>query len=582
MADIRSLLEQRVRDALQAALGDDAAGAEADLRPATDPDFGDYQANAAMPLAKRLGEKPRAIAERIVGALAVDDLCKRVEVAGPGFINLTLDDEWLGETTRAAVTDEALGLEAPAERRRVVIDYSSPNVAKAMHVGHLRSTVIGDCLARVLERLGHDVVRQNHLGDWGTQFGMLTEHLRERGYDEDASPEQLGDVNALYQEAKRRFDAEPDFAERSRNRVVALQRGEKTTLALWRLLWRHSQRHFEEVYRRLGVTLGPDDVRGESFYNDRLPDVVAALAEKGLLAESEGARVVFPEGFFDRDGDPLPIIVQKSDGGYLYATTDLAAARYRIEALGADWLIYVTDARQGKHFEMVFEVLREAGWARSDIRLDHVAFGTILGPDKRPFKTREGGTVELLELIEEAERRARAMIDEKDPDLSEADRDAVARAVGVGALKYGDLAQMRIKDYVFEWQRMLSLEGNTAPYLQNAYVRIRSIFRKGGIEPTSVRGAPIALQAPAERDLALKIVRLPEAIAQAAEHLEPHRLCNHLYATAASFHQFYEQCPVLKPEDEATRTSRLALADGAARALAEGLRLLGIDVVERM
>jgi len=450
-----------------------------------------------------------------------------------------------------------------------------------MHVGHLRSTVIGDCLGRVLDVRGHRVHRQNHLGDWGTQFGMLTEYLGEQSLVEQ-NEIAVGDLNALYQQAKQRFDESDDFAHRSRQRVVQLQSGDETTVRLWRQLVEESKRHFNDNYRRLSVQLTDDDVRGESAYNDALPRVIDALQQAGKLATSQGAQVVFPEGFQDRDGNALPMIVQKSDGGYLYATTDLAAARYRIDTLGADWLIYVTDARQTQHFSMVFQTLRETGWANDAVRLDHVTFGTILGPDKKPFKTREGETVKLRDLLDQAEEKAEAVIQEKNPALDEPTRKQAARTVGIGALKYADLAADRRKDYVFDWHRMLSLEGNTAPYLQNAYVRIRSIFRKGEMNPDAPRNGEIVIHEPAERALALKLAQLPRVLNRVADNLEPHHLCTFLFELATAFHQFYEKCPVLPTEDQTIRASRLALCQLTARVLREGLGWLGIDVVERM
>jgi arginyl-tRNA synthetase len=582
MADVQHELETHLQRAVAAALGSEFAEVDPVVQPTGNPEFGDYQANLAMALGKRLGQKPRDLAQQIVEQLPRDGLIEQVDVAGPGFINITLTGQTLAQQSRQMLDDPQLALPAAEPRRRVVLDYSGPNVAKEMHVGHLRSTVIGDCLARVLAFRGHSVVRQNHLGDWGTQFGMLTEFLHDQGL---AQQDELavGDLNALYQKAKQRFDEDEDFASRSRQRVVQLQAGDEVTEKLWRQLVEESKRHFNENYRRLGVQLTDDDVRGESAYNDDLPKIIEALEAADELETSRGAKVVFPEGFQDRDGNPLPVIVQKSDGGYLYATTDLAAARYRIRDLQADWLIYVTDARQAQHFSMVFQTLRETGWAPEEgVRLDHVTFGTILGPDKKPFKTREGETVRLRDLLDQAEEKAETVIKEKNPDLDEDTRKEVARTVGIGALKYADLAADRRKDYVFDWDRMLALEGNTAPYLQNAYVRIRSIFRKGEIDPDAPIAGEIVIDAPAERALALKLMQLPRILHRVAENLEPHHLCTFLFEVATAFHQFYEKCPVLPTEDPALRASRLALCQLTARVLRDGLNLLGIDVVERM
>ena len=547
MADVTQILQERFADALAAAVGEEHRDADPILRPSGNPKFGDFQANLAMSLGKQLGKKPRDLAQAVVEKLDTAGVCSDVEVAGPGFINLTLEPAFLAEHAADMLRDQRLGVAAVKEPKRVVVDYSSPNVAKEMHVGHLRSTVIGDAIVRVLEAVGHRVTRQNHLGDWGTQFGMLIEHILDREAEDAGTLEDAGqaELTALYQRAKQRFDEEPEFAERAKRRVVALQRGDEATLARWRKLIELSTRYFQSVYERLGVRLTPDDVRGESFYNDKLASIVGDLEQTGLLFESEGAQVVYPDGFVDREGEAMPMIVRKSDGGYLYATTDLAAARYRVHDLDAQRVVYVTDARQSRHFAMVFQTLRQAGWVDDDVRLDHVAFGTVLGPDRKPFKTREGGIVRLVDLLDEAEQRAARLLDEKDPDLDEAQRRDIAHKVGVGGLKYADLATDRVKDYVFEFDRMLALDGNTAPYLQNAYVRIRSIFRKGGIDLRGVDAAAIRVTQDAERQLALKLLEWPDVVRQVADSLEPHRLCTLLYELASSFHGFYEKCPVL-------------------------------------
>ncbi|MFO7287001.1 MAG: arginine--tRNA ligase [Gammaproteobacteria bacterium] len=578
MTDLSSTIEARFRDALAKAFGDEHRATDPLVRLSTDERFGDYQANVAMSLAKTLGAKPRDVAASIVAALDAADLFERVEIAGPGFINLTLTNDALGRRVEAMHEDERLGVE-PAPRERIVVDYSGPNVAKEMHVGHLRSTCIGDAIARVLRFLGHDVIGQNHLGDWGTQFGMLIEYLMESG---GAVSREIGDLNAFYQEAKRRFDGDPEFAERARLRVVALQRGDAETLELWRTLVDASKRYFDTIYERLDIDRSLLEYRGESAYNDDLDDVIRGLDEAGLLRESEGALVVYPQGFKGRDGEPLPMIVRKRDAGYLYATTDLAAARYRLNVLGATRVIYVTDARQSQHFAMLFQTLREAGWAGPNIRLDHVPFGTILGPDRKPFKTRSGDVVRLGEVIDEAEERAYAIVAEKNPSMPEEEKRRVAHVVGVGALKYADLASERIRDYVFDWNRMLSLDGNTAPYLQNAYVRIRSIFRKADADGIAYEGfGRVKIVEEAERALALKLLQLPAVVRGVAESLEPHRLCNYLYELASAYHRFYERCPVLSADDE-TRRSRLRLCDVTARTLKTGLELLGIATVEQM
>ena len=586
MQDLHAQIDARLRRAVAAALGQDHADADPLLRPTADPRHGDYQANIAMSLAKTVGERPREVAERIVEHIDRDDLFSDINIAGPGFINLTLDNDAIADALGSMARDDTLGVRplTGADRHHAVIDYSGPNVAKEMHVGHLRSTVLGDALARVLQYLGHEVTRRNHLGDWGTQFGMLIEHLIEESRENAADQSTIGDLNALYQRSKQRFDSDADFADRARSRVVKLQSGDEHTLEIWRGLVDESMRHFEAVYGQLGVDLTREDTVGESAYNDRLPAVVSELETLGLLQESEGARVVFPEAYSDREGNPLPLIVQKGDGGYLYATTDLAAALQRIRDLGADWLIYVTDSRQRQHFAMVFSSLRAAGWAPEEgdgeVRLDHVPFGTILGPNGRPFKTREGDTVKLSALLDQAVARADAAVREKNPDLPDAERAEVARVVGIGALKYADLSNDRVKDYEFNWDRMLALQGNTAPYLQYSYARIRSIFRKA--EGEQPRGSEVSIEQAAERALALKLLGFSAAVSSVAESLEPHRLCTYLYELASAFHSFYEACPVLAADTAEQRASRMAVSDLASRVLRTGLGLLGIEVVERM
>jgi len=583
MNDIAAILTERLQKAVVRAWGEKHAEVDPLIARSNNPRFGDYQANLAMGLAKRLGKSPRDVATAIVDALDVADVCRDVQVAGPGFINLTLDTGFLAQQLTARADDDRLGVPAATAPQTVVVDYSSPNVAKEMHVGHLRSTIIGDAIARVLVFQGHNVIRQNHLGDWGTQFGMLIEHLVDIGFDSQGD-HSISDLNALYQEAKRKDDADPAFADRARQRVVKLQSGDEATLALWRALIDESKHHFNAVYRRLNVQLVDGDIKGESFYNDRLAAVIDDLETNGHLRESQGAAVVFPQGFNDREGDPMPMIVRKRDGGFLYATTDLAAARHRIEDLHADRVIYVTDARQKDHFAMLFATLQQVGWSPPKVRWEHVAFGTVLGPDKKPFKTRAGGTIRLTDLLDEAEQRAGAVIAQKNPDMPTDERAKVAQAVGIGALKYADLSNDRVKDYVFDWDRMLAFEGNTAPYLQNAYVRIQSIFRKNKAhgQPAAGNSGTITLTDDAERALALTLVQFPSVVDAVASSLEPHRLCTYLYDLAASYHKFYECCPVLNAPDDATRTSRLRLSAVTAATLKQGLNLLGINVIEYM
>jgi arginyl-tRNA synthetase len=581
MPDVQTLLTSRFQTAVAASFGDAHAHIDPLIRPSSAPQHGDYQANLAMSLAKQLALKPRDVAEKIKETAILSDICDKIEIAGPGFINLRLSPAFLNQQINAMAGDERLGVPVASPSQTVVVDYSSPNVAKEMHVGHLRSTIIGDAIARVLSFQGHRVIRQNHVGDWGTQFGMLIEHLIGIGW-KPKGDHSISDLNALYQDAKRHFDSDAVFAEQARNRVVMLQSGDEHTLALWRGLIDESKAHFNEAYARLGVLLKDDDIRGESAYNPALAHVANSLKEKGLASESQGALVLFPDGFKDPEGNPQAMIIRKSDGGYLYATTDLAAARYRINDLHADRIAYVTDARQGDHFAMLFWALRAAKWASEHVRLDHVPFGMVLGPDKRPYKTREGGTVKLASLLDEAVERALAVINEKNPELPEGERQKTARAVGIGALKYADLSVDRVKDYVFDWDRMLSFDGNTAPYIQNAYVRVFGIFRKGGVNPAELQGKSIAVAEPAERALAVKLLQLPAVIESVAQSLEPHRLCAFLYDLAAAYHKFFEFCPVLTAPDEATRLSRLRLSSVTARTFRLGLGLLGIEVVERM
>jgi len=609
MPNVQRLLEKKVEAAMRAAWPD-AADAPALVLPAQDARFGDYQANGAMALAKRLGKKPRDVADQIVKRLDVSDLAEAPEVAGPGFINLRLRPEWVAAQVGAINPDkpeDRLGVPHAEKPETVVVDYSAPNLAKEMHVGHLRSTIIGDALVRMLQFAGHKVVKQNHVGDWGTQFGMLIyklelRHLKAVSSARDAGQAglvtstagQIGDLESFYRLAKQDFDTNPAFAARSRQCVVALQAGDPEMRDWWERITSLSMSHCEAVYDRLGVTLRPKDSRGESAYNDVLPDIVKALRKKKLLTESEGAQCVFLPGFTAKDGTPLPLIVQKSDEGYLYSTTDLAAIAFRTGYIGeladgsksphADRVLYVVDARQALHFRMLFECAYQADFAeRGKHKLEHVAFGTMMGPDGKPFKTREGGTVKLMDLLDQAEERAYTLVGEKSPKLSEAERREIARIVGIGAVKYADLAQNRTSDYVFSWDKMLSLAGNTAPYMQYAYARVRSIFRKGGHEAEDHRAdaGPIPLVAPEELALGKRLLRFPETLDRALEGYQPNVVAAYLYDLAQAFTAFYEACPVLKSEAP-VRRARLRLCDLVARVIAKGLDLLGIEVADRM
>jgi arginyl-tRNA synthetase len=562
------------------ALDPDGPTPDAVVRPS---DRADAQANGALPLAKRLGRAPRDVATDVLAAaLPALSGIATAEIAGPGFLNVTFDDAFVAAEVAAVAADDRLGVPTAATPLRIVIDYSAPNVAKEMHVGHLRSTIIGDALARLEMHLGHTVIRENHIGDWGTPFGMLIEHLLDLGETEAAEELSLGDLDAFYKQARVKFDGSEAFQERARQRVVLLQSGDAETLRLWQLLVDLSNQHFNAAYRRLGVLLTDDDLAGESTYNHLLPEVIERLRDKGLLEVSEGADVVFPPGFTNRDGDPLPLIVQKRTGGFNYGTSDLACVIDRVERLHAERMLYVVGAPQAQHLAMVFEVARMAGWLQPPAEAVHVAFGNVLGADKKILKSRSGETVKLTELLDEAVQRAAAVVDAKSPDLSAGERAAVADAIGIGAIKYADLSSDRIRDYVFDFERMLSLDGNTAPYLQYAHARICSLFRRAEVDRAAVRGTVPTLGEPAERALALRLLAYPTAVEATAERYALHTLCGYLYDLASDFTTFYEHCPVLRAPDETTRTSRLALADLTARVLRDGLALLGIDTPERM
>jgi arginyl-tRNA synthetase len=553
------------------------------VRPSTRPGV-DFQANGALPLAKRLGMAPPDVAAKVVASLPPGPAFGDVTVAGPGFVNVTLQRSWLAQLVTATAADERLGRSLAARPATVVVDYSSPNVAKEMHAGHLRSLIIGDAVVRLLADAGHRVLRQNHVGDWGTQFGMLIEHLVDLGEEAGAETLSVGDLDGFYRLARAAFTASEEFKARSRARVVALQSGDPETLRLWRILVEQSVRYFSGVYPQLGVLLEPGDVVGESFYNPALAGIVDDLDALGLLVESEGARCVFPPGFTNRDGDPLPLIVQKSDGGFGYAATDLAAIRHRFGVLGADLALYVVGSPQAEHFAMVFAVGRLAGWIPDGAEAVHVSFGNMLGSDRKMFKTRAGDVVKLADVIAEATERAGAEVTARDPGLDDDERARVATAVGIGALKYADLSTDRTRDYVFDWDRMLAFEGNTAPYLQYAHARIGSIFRRGGLDPVpyATGAVPVAVTHAAERDLAVALLGFDTAVGAAASSYSPHKLCAYLFELAGAFTSFYESCPVLKAEDPAVRASRLVLAALTARVLAVGLGLLGIDAPERM
>lgn len=570
---IQQLINERVQAAL-AAVG--ASDAPAVVQPASKPEFGDYQANGVMGAAKALKTNPRELAQKVVAALDLTGIAEKVEIAGPGFINIHLAPEYLARRSEAALQDARLGITLP-ESKTVVIDYSSPNLAKEMHVGHLRSSIIGDALARVLAFLGHKVVRQNHVGDWGTQFGMLTAYLVETSQAGNAALE-LNDLETFYRNAKVRFDESEAFADRAREYVVRLQGGDEEVLKLWRQFVDVSLSHCQAVYDKLGLQLTPADVMGESAYNDDLANVVTELTELGIVTDSEGAKVVFLPEFADQDGNPAAYIVQKKDGGFLYSTTDLGAVRYRVRKLHADRVIYVVDARQSLHFQQMFATCRKAGFAPASVVLEHIAFGTMMGDDGKPFKTRSGGTVKLIELLDEAEERALKLVGEKNPGLSAQVQQQIAHAVGIGAVKYADLSKSRMSDYIFNWENMLSFEGNTAPYLQYAYTRVQSVFRKADNYDAA---APIMITESAEKQLAVALAQFEDVLATVAEGCYPHHLCLYLYNLAQLFSRFYEACPILKAEGS-VRASRLQLAALTAKTLKTGLDLLGIEVLDAM
>ncbi|TIC78407.1 arginine--tRNA ligase [Crenobacter intestini] len=570
---ISQLINERVQAALAAAGVPDAPAV---VQPASKPEFGDYQANGVMGAAKALKTNPRELAQKVVAALDLAGIAEKVEIAGPGFINIHLAPEYLARRSEAALKDERLGITLP-ESKTVVIDYSSPNLAKEMHVGHLRSTIIGDALARVLGFLGHKVIRQNHVGDWGTQFGMLTAYLVETSQAGNAALE-LNDLETFYRNAKVRFDESEEFADRAREYVVRLQGGDEEVLKLWRQFVDVSLSHCQGVYDKLGVMLSPGDVMGESAYNDDLANVVGELSEMGIVTDSEGAKVVFLPEFADQDGNPAAYIVQKKDGGFLYSTTDLGAVRYRVRQLHADRVIYVVDARQSLHFQQMFATCRKAGFAPANVVLEHIAFGTMMGDDGKPFKTRSGGTVKLIELLDEAEERAYKLVGEKNPELSDDEKRKIAHAVGIGAVKYADLSKSRMSDYIFNWENMLSFEGNTAPYLQYAYTRVQSVFRKAGEYDAN---AAIVIGEAAEKQLAVQLAQFEDVLATVADGCYPHHLSQYLYSLAQQFSRFYEACPILKAEGE-TRASRLQLAALTAKTLKTGMGLLGIAVLDAM
>ena len=544
-------------------------------------DRADAQINGALALAKKLGSNPGEIAQRVVDSGVLDGVASELEIAGPGFVNVSFSSEFLAAALGVVAVDDRLGVAPATDAKTVVIDYSAPNVAKEMHVGHLRSTVIGDSLVRIFEFLGHRVIRENHIGDWGRPFGMLIEHLLDLGEDVAAVGLTQGDLDGFYKQANAKFADSEEFQDRSRARVVLLQGGDDETTRLWQRLGEMSTVYFNEVYAKLGVLLTDDDLAGESMYQPMMADTVERLDEAGLLVADDGAKVVFPPGFENREGDPLPLIIQARTGGFNYATSDLSCVIDRVERLGADLMLYVIGAPQQQHLQMVFAVAEMAGWLAPPTEAVHVGFGNVLGVDRKMLRSRSGDSVKLVDLLDEAIERADNAIAEKNAELTGDERASVARMIGIGAVKYADLSNDRVKDYVFDLDRMVSFDGNTGPYLQYAHARICSIFRRADIDRASVRGLSILVEAPQERALALRLLAYPTAIDATIDSYSPHKLCTYVYELASDFTAFYEHCPVLKA-DEPTRSSRLALADLTARTLAHSLRLLGIDAPEQM
>ena len=576
---IKEQMAAAVSAAMSASLPAELAGADPLVRRS---EHADFQANAPLAVAKKVRRAPRDVAADLVAGLG-DDL--GAEVSGPGFVNLTVPDRAILENVSARLADGRLGVSRPRGGERVVVDYSAPNVAKEMHVGHLRSSIIGDTITRVLDHLGAVVVRQNHVGDWGTQFGMLIQHLDEHPDVPWRGEGSISALDALYRQARKEFEADAGFADRARERVVALQAGDEQTLAAWRELVTESEKAFEAIYRRLGILLTHEDFDGESRYNRELPGVVDELLALGVATESEGAVVTFTEGITGPDGDPVPLIVRKKDGGFPYAATDLATIRLRVDEYKADRILYVVDARQALHFRMVFDAARRAGWLPERVDARHVPFGTVLGKDGRPFKTRSGDTVRLSDLLDEAVSRAHEVLAERAGDrageIKPAELDAIATAAGIGAVKYADLSNTRTKDYVFDVDQMVTFNGNTGVYLQYAHARVRSILRKAAQETTGAVDTARGLE-PAERALALTLDEFEETLRDVAETLEPHRLCTYLFSLARAYTDFYESCPVLRAEDPAVRANRLAFCELTGRTLAAGLEFLGIEAPERM
>ncbi len=580
MDSIKIALKKPFADAIKSVFGPDL-GIDPMIEPSRVAGYGDYQANFSMDVARRLRRSPIEVAESVLKKLpACTDIWHKLDISGPGFINVHLADNFLVDRVNLLAADARLGVPRNMQTETVVVDYGGQNIAKELHVGHLRSLIIGDAIVRLLEFQGHRVIRQNHVGDWGVQFGMVIQYLMDEHYT--IREETIASIDQIYKQAKILFDSDDDFAMRAKNRVVALQKGDADTAAIWDHLVKVSNRHIDVISRRLGVLLNTDDVRGESFYNQFLEDTVRDIEQKGLAQEENGAVIVLLPEFVDRDNKILPLVIRKTEGAFLYATTDIAAARYRIETLKANRLIYVTDTRQTLHFKMIFSLLRKAGFAPDHVRLEHASFGTVLGNDRKPFKTRSGETIKLEALLDEAEKRSQDVLVSKNPSMDTETMKKNAQLIGPGSLKYADLKNERSKDYLFDWNRMISFEGNTAPYLLNAYVRIHSLHRKSGKTISESISAQIRIIENEERWLVLKLIEFPEAISASADELAPHKLCNALYELAGSYHKFYEQCPILNSGDPQMTASRLALSAVVANVLKLGMDLLGLQAMDKM
>ncbi len=576
--NIQALINDKVSQALEAAGA--PAGSPAAVRQSAKAQFGDYQANGVMGVAKKLGTNPREFAQKVLDVLDLDGIASKTEIAGPGFINIFLSDDFLATQAQTALADARLGVaqEAP---QTIVADYSAPNVAKEMHVGHLRSTIIGDAVVRTLEFLGHKVIRANHIGDWGTQFGMLIANLERVQQATGEVSMELSDLEAFYRESKKLYDEDEEFAAKARGYVVKLQGGDQYCAEMWKKLVDITMQQNQRNYDRLNVSLTRDDVMGESMYNDMLPAIVADLKAQGLAQEDDGAQVVFLDEFKNKDGEAMGVIVQKRDGGFLYTTTDIACAKYRYETLGANRVLYFIDSRQHQHLMQAWTIVRKAGYIPEDVSLEHHAFGMMLGKDGRPFKTRAGGTVRLADLLDEAEERANKLIESKNPELASEEKANIAKTVAMAAVKYADLSKHRTTDYVFDWDNMLAFEGNTAPYMQYAYTRVASIFQKAGISMDNLEGQ-ILVTEDKEKALIAKLLQFEEAVQNVAREGQPHMMCGYLFELAGQFSSFYEACPVLNATDASIKQSRLKLAALTAKTIKQGLALLGIDTLERM